>query len=326
MKKDEIQAELKSLSEKILLLSKQVAEIKEEKEDIGAKEIDFDNIERVGGKYPIKDHYIGKKDLYEKGLYINMLISVAMTEQDGLNDRLIFIERIRKGIDYRTKFSESYKSALLINDETIDEFVKCLSATDKISFVIDCFMMCGNINSCGDDIKQYIAEICLLLSIDKKMLKEIINVANVMLSQKLDVFKWDCDFDYSVFAKNFRYYLPVEELKTYSIKLDLEKQYDYCYFEISTKEPKVQCLRKGDALILETLSFEFKIDRGPANHKNLKIDKNYIFTGRYDKDGGHIKSMKLIHCLDCIDNGYDQKLVYNDRWIYISDKFILENV
>ncbi len=315
MKKDEIQAELKSLGDRIILLSKLVSEIKEEEEQKGAKEIDFEGIERVGGKYPIKGHYISNKDFYEKGLYIDMLISIAMTDENDVYDRLIFIERIKNGIGYNNKLSEEYKNALLIDNNKVDEFVKSLDEVEKISFVIDCFMMCGDINSCCDELKKYISEICLLFNIDKKMLLEIINVSKVMLSQSLDVFSWDYDFDYSVFAKNFRYYLPVAELERYRVEVEFPERVEeekvvvgsfgrktkIITEYIGIKNIPEKLIHKGEDIIFEG---KRKTLEGMFGHFEEKDSENIVKKIKCEKTGildyVEYDKFNIVHTLDYV--------------------------
>ncbi len=186
MKKDEIQMQLKTLSEQILLLSKHVEKIDEEKNDISAMQIDFNNIARIAGKYPINGHHMSKSGQYEKELYINMLISVAMIEET-LSEKLAFIERIRFGIGSEKSFEESYKKTLLIDNGLVDEFIKSTDTYDKISLIIDAFILMG-ISQEKEKTQEYIAELCLIMGIKKDDLKIIAKLSKSIISQNESIY------------------------------------------------------------------------------------------------------------------------------------------
>jgi len=301
LKKEEIQAELKNLSEKIFLLSKQVANIKEEK-DISDNDIDFDKIEKIGKKYPIERHYMSGKDEYKQGLYMNMLMAVANIDAERIVGRMIFAERLRRGLNYRINIKDTQKTALLVDDEIIDNFVKSLDEVGKISFIIDCFIMCEGLNNCSDELKKYIAEICTLFEFDNKKLKEIINVSKVMLTQKLDVFKWDFDFDYDVFAKNFRYYMPVKELEKYRKKIFSCGGYEnlaLSFYKLSKKKSKYRKGEEIEFIPVERTIFPTKKNQIRQVDRNGKlwVKEEVIEKGIHWYDYYYI-----IHILDYIED------------------------
>lgn len=343
MKKYEIQVELKSLGEKILLLSKQVAEIKEEKEekeDIGAKEIDFGEIERVGRKNPINGHCMRESSQYEKELYINMLFSVAMIEKEKLNERLTFIERIRQGMGSKKNLEESYKKALLVDNDTVDEFIKSVEKSKKgASFIIDYFMVYGDIDSCSDDVKEHIAEMCELFGIAKNVLKGIINVVKVMLSQSLDVFEWDDNANYQALGRDFRYYLPIEKLEECRsvIYTDGCDRGRCVLVEIKYIENNdYPHLRKGDQVIISVGKVDIFAWFNPNGNPYRDIKKTTITIDRdcvlqmkgirhmTDRDCYEFGDIRIIHCLDYLEDDDDYCIIPEEELGYNVRKGILK--
>lgn len=132
-------------------------------------------------------HPITKVDEYVRGLYIDVLCSLARYAVKDSESRLSFVERIHAAAGLSTEFPEHIKNAMNITPERFDELFKQCKENDlTVIFVVDCMLI-----ACADgkpNSKQiaFITEMFDALGLSKDEVSVLAELAAAILEQCSD--------------------------------------------------------------------------------------------------------------------------------------------
>lgn len=184
----EIQNEIKDMNLKLSELFNELEELKP-KDNIN-KQTDFSKISLLASQYPIKEHRVKNADNYTKKLYLIMLSTIAQTNNDNKEEKLVFLDRILLGIKYEGEFESIVKEGMEVDDSIIDDFINCMKDNEcKQLFILESLII-SNLGGELDDIaKKYISELISYLGIEKNEVMFLIELSICVLEQSKDKYK-----------------------------------------------------------------------------------------------------------------------------------------
>ncbi len=202
MKKCEIKEELKSLSERIVLLSKQI------------DEIDFEGVESRGGQYLIKKDFVNQKDLinkfreqmkknkidsyiieghtlsqqnvdeYTKEVYLKMLCIIMRYEGNESEEQELFIKRLIKGIGAKSSFEEYLKKSMEVDIDFFNEALNLIKEKGfKYIFTVDSVLTIYSGKNITDDQLGFITEFFDAIGMTKNEVILISEIVKMILEK-----------------------------------------------------------------------------------------------------------------------------------------------
>lgn len=139
--------------------------------------------------YPIVNPELLGLDEYIKSLYIKLLCTIILYENDPLEMQVLYLKRIMQGMDIEDPIEEYMKKALELSEVDIEDFilfmkkdiVKCYFAVDGIILLV-----MGN-----HDYRniEYLAELLEVCGLDKNDLNSLSLIAISILQQKSDCYE-----------------------------------------------------------------------------------------------------------------------------------------
>ena len=139
--------------------------------------------------YPIVNPELLGLDEYIKSLYIKLLCTIILYENDPLEMQVLYLKRIMQGMDIEDPIEEYMKKALELSEVDIEDFilfmkkdiVKCYFAVDGIILLV-----MGNHDYRNIEYLEELLEVC---GLDKNDLNSLSLIAISILQQKSDCYE-----------------------------------------------------------------------------------------------------------------------------------------
>lgn len=233
---EELQADLKQL----------YAELEERKrmeQEATAKTVNFHEISSKAERYKMEGHPMSGRDEHEQAMYLLLLLSVAVMDDTVYETSFSLLYRIAHGMGFKGDVQELFVQAVQINFERIDEITRLFIKDDvRLVMLMECMMLAQSFKKEYKKAMEYVAELCILMKLEKKQITMISNIARAILMQ--DVKEYHCDImnTYSVFncylyllEKNKKLKIEVYGMPNMNMEIP-------CYNMFGTKKMKVELL------------------------------------------------------------------------------------
>ena len=235
---DELQAELRKICSELDKIK--------EAQQTETQQINFKELSSRTERYPIAGHPLKTADEYTKDMYLLILLSVADMESDKYEQSFTTIYRIAHGMEFKGNMETLFMSAKKMTFEKIDECTRLFLESDiKMILLLECMLLSAEFDKGRKKAMEYIAQLAVLLNVDKQKIVFLANLARVILTQDLDEYKTDIFNEYDVFdcylnkfeekfdVKIIR--LPAERLRY----VEKENQTIYSYYSYSEQRREI---------------------------------------------------------------------------------------
>lgn len=191
----DIQKEIRVLEDNVNDISKRLKNINSDishlKDENNKTNLDYNVIKNLSKYIKFKNHPIDScEDIYIRKLYIEILINIANLDIDRENEvnRLIFIQwfldQSKLDISLENAIIESYS----VGANELYEFANGLSERIKQYFILDAMIVANIAGKANSEIMEYIANLCLILKMDKDDIKNIAVFSKYVLCKDIEVF------------------------------------------------------------------------------------------------------------------------------------------
>ncbi len=182
---EELQADLKQL----------YAELEERRimeQETAAKIVNFHEISSKAERYKIEGHPMSGRDEHEQAMYLLLLLSVAVMDDTVYETSFSLLYRIAHGMGFKGDVQELFVQAAQINFERLDEITR-LFIDDEVCLVMlmECMMLAQSFKKEYKKAMEYVAELCILMKLDKDEIVIVSNIARAVLMQ--DAKEYQCE-------------------------------------------------------------------------------------------------------------------------------------
>lgn len=178
--------------------------------------VNFDELSSKAERYKIENHPMSDRDEREQEMYLLLLLSVIALDDSAYEKSFSLLYRISHGMGFKGNIQELFLKANQIKFDTIDEITR-MFINDDIRLVL--LMECIMISQCFQKEKkkavEYIAELCILMKLEKEQIILISNIARVVLMQDINEYKCDVKNIYDIFDCYIIPYNPNEHIHHY---------------------------------------------------------------------------------------------------------------
>jgi len=196
---EELQADLKQIYSEL--------EERKQMEQVAAvKDINFNEISSKAERYSIVGHPMCDRDEHEQAMYLLLLLSVISMDDVSYDKSFSLLYRISHGMKFNGNVQDLFIQAKQINFDRIDEITR-LFINDDVKYVMlmECMMLAQCFKKEYKKAMEYIAELCILLKLDKEQITMISNIARVVLMQS--VYEYKCDIKNTIESFNCYLYM-----------------------------------------------------------------------------------------------------------------------
>lgn len=191
---DEIQIELNKLIEELEQLKQS---------EVDEQAVDHVKISARSKRYPIEGHPLLTKDNYTKKKYFTLLLSLAQYDDEHIEDSFMLVYRIAWGAEYISNnhsLNEEYLAGKTVTFKQLDEWTDLFKNDElKMVLMLEMLMMAGLFNKGRTVALEYIADLCVLLNIDKVILTFLSNMAKVILTGDLKMYGCNINNEWNIF-------------------------------------------------------------------------------------------------------------------------------
>lgn len=221
---EELQADLKQL----------YAELEERKimeQESVSQTVNFEEISSKSERYKIEDHPMNSRDEHEQSMYLLLLLSVIALDETAYENSFSLLYRISHGMNFKGNIQDLFIQAQQINFERIDEITRLFINDDvRLVMLMEAMMLAQGFKKEYKKAMEYIAELCILMKLEKEQVILISNIARVVLMQNVGKYKCDIKNTYEVFNCYVSMFLNNKQIE---IRLDIEKNLNKKYFIFS---------------------------------------------------------------------------------------------
>lgn len=190
---EELQADLKQL----------YAELEErrimEQESV-PQTVNFEELSSKAERYKIENHPMSNRDEHEQSMYLLLLISVIVLDETVYENSFSLLYRISHGMNFKGDVQELFLQAQQINFERIDDITRLFINDDvKLVMLMEAMMLAQGFKKEYKKAMEYIAELCILMKLEKEQVIVISNIARVVLTQNAEEYKCGIKNTYKVF-------------------------------------------------------------------------------------------------------------------------------
>lgn len=208
---EELQADLKQL----------YAELEErrimEQESVH-QTVNFEELSSKAERYKIENHPMSNRDEHEQSMYLLLLLSVIALDETGYEKSFSLLYRISHGMNFKGDIQEIFLQAQQINFERIDDITRLFINDDvKLVMLMEAMMIAQGFKKKYKKAMEYIAELCILMKLEKEQVILISNIARVVLMQNVEEYKCGIKNTYNVFNCYIEYF------KGDSIEIKIQK-------------------------------------------------------------------------------------------------------
>lgn len=171
----ELAKSIKEIYEDVLILQNSM----EKKGD----EIDYQRINIIASKNPLKNHYISKLDEYTQKIYLTYLANIIniTKNQKTKYSQIQFFSRLISSIDNKSFDTKEILITSLTNKMDLLEFVKCISDKLLDIFIVDSLILTYINSDAESEVLEYVSEIISLFNIKVEKFKELLKLVKAIL-------------------------------------------------------------------------------------------------------------------------------------------------
>lgn len=211
----DMQKEIRNLESKIQDIYSHVSSIykkidESRNKDIIKESLDYEMIRIVSARFSFEEHPLSKlKNVYARQMYIEILLSLIQLDKESkvTMNRLIFIQWIINESRLKIKLEDIFRETLKMSSSTFGKFINILPEQYNDYLIVDALIIA---NICGDankDILSYIANICVILGINKEKIRILSITTKCILKQSIGKMKKEDLKFFLTYLKKFKYYI-----------------------------------------------------------------------------------------------------------------------
>lgn len=204
---EELQADVKQL----------YAELEERKrmeQEATAKTVNFHEISSKAERYKLEGHPMSGRDEHEQAMYLLLLLSVVAMDDTVYETSFSLLYRIAHGMGFKGDVQELFVQAAQINFERIDEITRLFIKDDvRLVMLMECMMLAQSFKKEYKKGMEYVAELCILMKLEKEQITMISNIARAILMQDAAEYRCDVKNTYEVFDRYLYLLEKNEKLK-----------------------------------------------------------------------------------------------------------------
>ena len=191
---EELQADLKQL----------YAELEErrimEQESI-PQTVNFEKLSSKAERYKIENHPMRNRDEHEQSMYLLLLISVIVLDEMAYENSFSLLYRISHGMNFKGDIQELFLQAHQINFDRIDDITRLFINDDvKLVMLMEAMIIAQGFKKEYKKAMEYIAELCILMKLEKEQVILISNIARFVLMQNVEEYKCEIKNTYKVYS------------------------------------------------------------------------------------------------------------------------------
>lgn len=221
---EQLQSELRDFAAD---MNSELEQLKEQRAD-STLTADFPKLSASASRYPIERHPLESQDEHTQKCYITLLLTVARFEPEMLSESLLFAHRVAFGMYYLAggeDLKDEFLSSQTLTFEQLDEVTNLFRKSElRLMLIEECLLMAGVFDKGRKAAFEYIAQLAVMLNVDKEELTMLSNMAAVILTE--DVLQSKCQIDYN--SALFSCYLKKLELQCSRIE-ELKKELYYIF-------------------------------------------------------------------------------------------------
>ena len=162
--------------------------------------VNFDELSSRAERYKIKNHPMSGKDEREQEMYLLILLSVIALDDNAYEKSFSLLYRISHGMGFKGNVQEVFLKAQQMNFNNIDEITRMfINDNVRLVLLMECIMISQSFKKEKKKATDYIAELCVLMKLEKEQIILISNIARVVLTQDIKEYKCDIKNIYEVF-------------------------------------------------------------------------------------------------------------------------------
>ena len=190
---EELQAELKQLYAD--LEERRIMEL-----ESVPQTVNFDELSSKAERCKIENHPMSGKDEREQEMYLLLLLSVISLDDNAYEKSFSLLYRISHGMGFNGNVQELFLKAQQMNFNTIDEITRMFINDDvRLVLLMECIMISQCFQKEKKKAVEYIAELCILMKLEKEQIILISNIARVVLMQDVNEYKCEVKNTYEIF-------------------------------------------------------------------------------------------------------------------------------
>lgn len=207
---EELQADLKQL----------YAELEERKimeQESLPQTVNFEELSSKAERCKIENHPMANRDEHEQSMYLLLLISVIALDETVYENSFSMLYRISHGMNFNGDVQELLLQAKQMDFKRIDDITRLFINDDvKLLLLMEAMMIVQGFKKEYKKAMNYVAELCILMELEKEQVILISNIARVVLMQNVEEYKCDIKNIYDSFNC---YLCQLEENKMLKISL-----------------------------------------------------------------------------------------------------------
>ncbi len=190
---EELQADLKQLYSE--LEERRIME-----QESVPQTVNFEELSSKAERCKIENHPMSNRDEHEQSMYLLLLISVIVLDETSYENSFSLLYRILHGMNFKGDVQELFLQAQQINFERIDDITRLFIKDDvRLLVLMEAMMIVQGFKKEYKKAMEYIAELCILMKLEKEQVILISNIARAVLTQDVKEYKCDIKNTYNTF-------------------------------------------------------------------------------------------------------------------------------
>ena len=223
---EQLQSELRAFAAD---MNSELEQLKEQRAD-STLTADFPKLSASASRYPIERHPLESQDEHTQKCYITLLLTVARFEPEMLSESLLFAHRVAFGMYYLAggeDLKDEFLSSQTLTFEQLDEVTNLFRKSElRLMLLEECLLMAGAFDKGRKAAFEYIAQLAVMLNVDKEELTMLSNMAAVILTQDISQYRCQIRNTYSIFDCYINTFKNKDTLSVFYCKVNCQKLRD----------------------------------------------------------------------------------------------------
>lgn len=204
----DLEKHVKDISANIKTLNSDIEEMRNKDQDVA---IDYRRIEILSKQIPFGTHPLKRlEDERVCRIYLEMLLNITRldSELEATINRMVYLQWLKGQASIAWSFSDLYKNTLRSGATFYDELADEIPGKYREGFIVDAMITANIAGTANREIQEYIANIAVILGIQKERIRTLALVARTALCQSMRMLTQEEILTIQDVAKTFSYYIP----------------------------------------------------------------------------------------------------------------------
>lgn len=258
----DLEKRVKDISENIKTLNSNIEEMRNEDQDVA---IDYKLIEILSKQISFSTHPLKRlEDERVRRIYLEMLLNITRldSELESTINRMVYLQWLKGQASIDWSLSDLYKNALKSGAMFYSELADEIPDKYREGFIVDAMITANIAGTANREIQEYIANIAVILGVQKERIKTLALIARTALCQSMRMLTREEILTVQDVAKTFSYYIPkrisdqgLKVLRNVAVEMPDSETYNFKW-----KAKQKQSVKAGD--VIATYKKEKKRNRG----------------------------------------------------------------